>query len=104
MSFCHSVYKHKKHDKTIVLFVIICLSVILSLYIKFPFSMYALSVSVTYMNQEVADCVEEGPYQASRRACSWTLKGMFSNGEGHVLEGVRQGGEASVAVRFCEIG
>ena len=28
---------------------IICLSIILSLYIKFPFSMYALSVSVTYM-------------------------------------------------------
>ena len=28
---------------------IICLSVILSLYINFPFSMYALSVSVTYM-------------------------------------------------------
>ncbi len=28
---------------------IICLSIILSLYINFPFSMYALSVSVTYM-------------------------------------------------------
>ena len=28
---------------------IICLSVILSLYIKFPFSMYASSVSVTYI-------------------------------------------------------
>ena len=32
-----------------VLSAILCLSVILSLYIKFPFSMYALSVSVTCM-------------------------------------------------------
>ena len=36
--------------------------------------------------QTVTSKVEEGPCQASRRACSWALKGMFSNREGHVLE------------------
>ena len=95
-----------------VLSVIICHSVILSTSIKFPFSMYASFVSVTYMKSA-------GCRQRWRRALSSIKKGVFLNVEGHVLEwrracswmgkdmllkGVRQGGEASVAVRFCEIG
>ena len=95
-----------------VLSVIICHSVILSISIKFPFSMYASFVSVTYMKSA-------GCRQRWRRALSSIKKGVFLDVEGHVLEwrracswmgkdmllkGVRQGGEASVAVRFCEIG
>ena len=92
--------------------VIICLYVIMSLYIKFPFNMYVSSVSVTYMKSG-------GCKLRWRRALSSIKKGVFLDVEGHVLEwrracswmgkdmflkGVRQGGEASVAVRFCEIG
>ena len=95
-----------------VLSVIICHSVILSISIKFPFSMYVSSVSVTCMKSV-------GCRLRWRRALSSIKKGVFLNVEGHVLEwrracsrmekgmflnGVRQGGEASVAVRFCEIG
>ena len=95
-----------------VLSVIICHSVILSLYIKFPFSMYASSVSVTYMKsrccrlrwRRALSSIKKGVFLAVeghvlewRRACSWMGKDML-------LKGVRQGGEASVAVRFCEIG
>ena len=40
---------------------------------------------------------QEGRVLGRRRACSRMEKGMF-------LNGVRQGGEASVAVTFCEIG
>ena len=95
-----------------VLFVIICLYVIMSLYIKFSFSMYVSPVSVT--------CMKSGGCRLRwRRALSSIKKGVFLDVEGHVLEwrracswmgkdmllkGVRQGGEASVAVRFCEIG
>ena len=95
-----------------VLSVIICHSVILSISIIFPFSMYASSVSVTYMKSG-------GCRLRWRRALSSIKKGVFLDVEGHVLEwrracswmgkdmflkGVRQGGEAFVAVRFCEIG
>ena len=74
--------------------------------------MYASSVSVTYMKSG-------GCRLRWRRALSSIKKGVFLDVEGHVLEwrracswmgkdmllkGVRQGGEASVAVRFCEIG
>ena len=95
-----------------VLSVILCLYVIMSLYIKFLFSMYVSSVSVTYMKSG-------GCKLRWRRALSSIKKGVFLDVEGHVLEwrracswmgkdmflkGVRQGGKASVAVRFCEIG
>ena len=95
-----------------VLSVIICHSVILSISIKFPFSMYVSSVSVTCMKSA-------GCRLRWRRALSSIKKGVFLDVEGHVLEwrracswmgkdmflkGVRQGGKASVAVRFCEIG
>ena len=95
-----------------VLSVIICHSVILSISIKFSFSMYASFVSVNYMKSR-------GCKLHWRRALSSIKKGVFLDVEGHVLEwrracswmgkdmflkGVRQGGEASVAVRFCEIG
>ena len=40
---------------------------------------------------------QEGRVLGRRRACSRMEKGVF-------LKGVRQGGEASVAIRFCEIG
>ncbi|WP_455092698.1 hypothetical protein [Prevotella jejuni] len=40
---------------------------------------------------------QEGRVLGRRRACSRMEKGMFLNGVG-------QWGEASVAVRFCEIG
>ena len=95
-----------------VLSVILCLYVIMSLYIKFSFSMYVSSVSVT--------CMKSGGCRLRwRRALSSIKKGVFLDVEGHVLEwrracswmgkdmflkGVRQGGEASVAVRFCDIG
>ena len=95
-----------------VLSVIICLYVIMSLYIKFSFSMYVSFVSVTY--------IKSGGWRLRwRRALSSIKKGVFLDVEGHVLEwrracswmgkdmflkGVEQGGEASVAVRFCEIG
>ena len=95
-----------------VLFVIICLYVIMSLYIKFSFSMYVSPVSVT--------CMKSGGCRLRwRRALSSIKKGVFLDVEGHVLEwrracswtgkdmllkGVRQRGEASVAIRFCEIG
>ena len=95
-----------------VLFVIICLYVIMSLYIKFSFSMYVSPVSVT--------CMKSGGCRLRwRRALSSIKKGVFLDVEGHVLEwrracswkgedmflkGVRQGGEASVTVTFCEIG
>ena len=74
--------------------------------------MYASFVSVNYMKSR-------GCNQRWRRALSSIKKGVFLDVEGHVLEwrracswmgkdmflkGVRQGGEASVAVRFCEIG
>ena len=74
--------------------------------------MYASSVSVTYMKSA-------GCRLRWRRALSSIKKGVFLDVEGHVLEwrracswmgkdmllkGVRQEGEASVAVRFCEIG
>ena len=84
----------------------------MSLYIKFSFSMYVSFVSVTY--------IKSGGWRLRwRRALSSIKKGVFLDVEGHVLEwrracswmgkdmflkGVRQGGEASVAVRFCEIG
>ena len=82
------------------------------MYIKFPFSMYALSVSVTYMKsrccrlrwRRALSSIKKGVFLAVeghvlewRRACSWMGKDML-------LKGVRQGGEASVAVRFCVIG
>ena len=87
VQYVHSVYlclsvilsinikTRQKH----VLFVIICLSVILSLYIKFPFSMYALSVSVTYMKSR-------GCRLRWRRALSSIKKGVFLDVKGHVLE------------------
>ena len=40
---------------------------------------------------------QEGRVLGRRRACSRMEKGMF-------LKGVGQWGEASVAVRFCDIG
>ena len=95
-----------------VLSVIICHSVILSTSIKFPFSMYASFVSVNYMKSRgcklrwrmALSSIKKGVFLDVeghvlewRRACSWMGKDMF-------LKGVRQGGEASVAVRFCEIG
>ena len=40
---------------------------------------------------------QEGRVLGRRRACSRMEKGMFSKREG-------LGGEASVAIRFCEIG
>ena len=58
---------------------IICLSVILSLYIKFPFSMYASFISVTYMKSR-------GCRLRWRRALSSIKKGVFLDVEGHVLE------------------
>ena len=58
---------------------IICLSVILSLYIKFPFSMYASFISVTYMKSG-------GCRLRWRRALSSIKKGVFLDVEGHVLE------------------
>ena len=95
VQYVHSVYLclsvilsiNIKTRQNNVLFVIICLSVILSLYIKFPFSMYALSVSVTYMKSR-------GCRLRWRRALSSIKKGVFLDvegacsrmEEGHVLE------------------
>ena len=62
-----------------VLSVILCLSVILSISINFPFSMYVLSVSVTYMKSR-------GCRLRWRRALSSIKKGVFLDVEGHVLE------------------
>ena len=59
--------------------VIICLYVIMSLYIKFSFSMYVSSVSVTYMKSR-------GCRLRWRRALSSIKKGVFLDVEGHVLE------------------
>ena len=59
--------------------VILCLSVILSISINFPFSMYVLSVSVTYMKSG-------GCRLRWRRALSSIKKGVFLDVEGHVLE------------------
>ena len=58
---------------------IICLSIILSLYIKFPFSMYASFISVTYMKSG-------GCRLRWRRALSSIKKGVFLDVEGHVLK------------------
>ena len=95
-----------------VLFVILCHSVIMSISIIFPFSMYASFVSVNYMKSRgcklrwrmALSSIKKGVFLDVeghvlewRRACSWMGKDMF-------LKGVRQGGEASVAIRFCEIG
>ena len=70
---------NKKNTTKHVYSGIICLSIILSLYIKFPFSMYALSVSVTYMKSR-------GCRLRWRRALSSIKKGVFLAVEGHVLE------------------
>ena len=95
-----------------VLSVILCLSVILSISINFPFSMYVLSVSVTYMKSR-------GCRLRWRRALSSIKKGVFLDVEGHVLEWrracswmgkdmflkrVELGMRVLLAVRFCEIG
>ena len=84
----------------------------MSLYIKFPFSMYASFVSVTYMKS--AGCELRW-----RRALSSIKKGVFLDVEGHVLEWrracswmgkdmflkrVELGMRVLLAVRFCEIG
>ena len=62
-----------------VLSVILCLSVILSISIKFPFSMYASSICVTYIKSR-------GCRLRRRRALSSIKKGVFLDVEGHVLE------------------
>ena len=95
-----------------VLSVIICHSVILSISIKFPFSMYASFVSVTCMKSA-------GCRLRWRRALSSIKKGVFLDVEGHVLEWrracswneqgrfLRRAGvkmRVLLAVRFCEIG
>ena len=65
VQYVHSVY--------------LCLSVILSISINFPFSMYILSVSVTYMKSG-------GCRLRWRRALSSIKKGVFLDVKGHVLE------------------
>ena len=65
VQYVHSVY--------------LCLSVILSISINFPFSMYILSVSVTYMKSG-------GCRLRWRRALSSIKKGVFLDVEGHVLK------------------
>ena len=65
VQYVHSVY--------------LCLSVILSISINFPFSMYILSVSVTYMKSG-------GCRLRWRRALSSIKKGVFLDVKGHVLK------------------
>ena len=87
VQYVHSVYLclsvilsiNIKNTTKHVLSVILCLSVILSISIIFPFSMYALSVSVTYMKSRCCRL-------RWRRALSSIKKGVFLAVEGHVLE------------------
>ena len=111
MSFCHSVYKHKKHDKICSF----CHSM------SFCHSVYKHYISIQYVcfirlcNLHKIKRLQtalkkglvkhqEGYVLGRRRACSRMEKGMFLKRAGMFLNGVEQWGEASVAVRFCEIG
>ena len=126
MSFCHSVYKHKKHDKTCSFchYMSFCHSVykhkkygstcLFWHSMSFCHSVYKHYISIQYVCfvrlcnlheiRRLQVALKKGliKHQEGRvlgrwRACSQMEKGMF-------LKRVGQWGEASVAVRFCDIG
>ena len=104
MFFCHSVCKHKIHDKTCSFchYMSLCHYV----YKHYNSVQYVCFIRLCNLHKikRLQTALKKGliKHQEGRvlgrwRACSRMEKGMF-------LKGVGQWGEASVAVRFCEIG